>query len=523
MKILTLSKEQVVNAIRAHKVSICIVGLGHIGLPLAVLMANEGGKIVGCDIDKDYIDQINRGKTGFLDYDVSDLVRMNAKMVNHSCPSCGVRLFNLESETFCPYCGRVVTLSERGVTITNRIAIAHLKIFKREQRLEERLREALSTGFYATLKTAEEIRNADVILITVGTPIDENNIPDYTALQNASHTVGQNLQKNSLVIIKSTVSPGTTETLVQSILEAESGWKAGTDFGLAFMPETVYEGQTLHDLRELPRIVGGLTNQCAQAATNVFSIFPAPIYIFNNPSIVETAKLFMNIYRDTNIALVNELAIICEKLGIDVIQAINAANIERKTHLLVPGLVGGYCLPKDTYHLAYPAEQKGFHPNLILTARKLNKAMPGHVLRLIDDAFREMNILITNEKIAVLGLGFKANNGNLRNTQATPIIQGLQQRRAKVVAHDPFVNIEEVLQLHPDLEHVSKIEEALNKARCVVIITDHSLFRQLTVHQMQQLMLQPCAIVDARHIIDPKEAAAYKVIFRGLGKPSSLN
>lgn len=523
MKILGSSKDEVINAIRAQKVSICIVGLGHIGLPLALLMANEGAKIVGCDVNEEYINQINCGETEFLDYDVSDLIRIDAKIVNHSCPNCGVRLFKLGSEMFCPYCGRIVVLSERGITLTNRMANAHSKIFKHERRLEERLKGALSRGFYATLNTAEEVRNADVILITVGTPIDENNTPDYTALQSASFTVGQSLQKNSLVVVKSTVAPGTTETLIQPILETESGWKAGKDFGLAFMPETVYEGQTLHDLRELPRIVAGLTYQCAQAASNVFSIFPAPIHIFNNPAIVEAAKLFMNIYRDTNIALVNELAIICERLGINVMQAINAANVERKTHLLVPGLVGGYCLPKDTYHLAHPVEQKGFHPNLILTARKLNTAMADHILHLVDDAFTAMNLSIVNEKVTVLGLGFKANNGSLRNTQATPIIRGLQQRKAVVVAHDPFVNITEVHQLHPDLEHVPEIKEALKQARCVVIITDHSPFRQLTVHQMLPTMLQPCAIVDARHIIDPKEAVECGIVFRGLGKPSTFN
>ncbi len=130
-----------------------------------------------------------------------------------------------------------------------------------------------------------------------------------------------------------------------------------------------------------------------------------------------------------------------------------------------------------------------------------------------------MNLPIEKEKITVLGLGFKANNGSLRNTQATPIVRGLQQRRAVVVAHDPFVDLTEMQRLYPDLEYVSTIEEALEKARCSIIVTDHSPFRQISIHQLKQAMLQPCAIVDARHIIDPRKAIACGIVFRGLGKP----
>jgi UDP-N-acetyl-D-mannosaminuronic acid dehydrogenase len=227
----------------------------------------------------------------------------------------------------------------------------------------------------------------------------------------------------------------------------------------------------------------------------------------------------MNIYRDTNIALANEFAIICEKLNIDVLKAINAANVERKTHLLIPGLVGGYCLPKDVYHLVQPAEKAGYSPRLITVARELNRSISDHILELVDKAFVELNVPLADEKVAVLGLGFKANNGSLRNSQAIPIIKGLKKCGALVIAHDPFVRFEEVAQVLPNLKCVDSYNEVLRGARCAVIITDHSIYRVFTASFMKNFMLKPCAIVDARQIIDPEEAAQEGVIFRGFGKP----
>lgn len=519
MRILNSAREETIKAVRSGEVSICVVGLGHIGLPLAVLIAGEGGRVVGCDKTEDYVDRINRGETSFLDYDASALLKAGAEMVDDSCPSCGVRLFRMGDEVFCPYCGRLAILTGLGVHLENKVATSHLLITEKSQSLEGQLRKALDAGFHATTGTTDAVRGSDVVIITVGTPIDENNVPDYTGLREVSHDIARGLQEDVLVIVKSTVSPGTTENLVKPILESESGLVAGRDFGLSFMPETVYEGQTLQDLRTLPRIVGGITERCAQAAANFFSIFPAPVHVYDSPSVVEAAKLFMNVYRDTNIALVNELAMICERLDVDVTTAINAANVERKTHLLMPGLVGGYCLPKDSYYLAYPAGKAGYSPRLIMVARELNRVMPDHMLRLLDDAFEEMGVSVVGEKVAVLGLGFKANNGSLRSTQAVPIVRGLEERGAFVVAYDPFVSLDEVAQVLPGLRCMGRVEEALDGARCAVIVTDHSLFRRLSVEYMRKLMREPCAIIDARHIISQREAVSEGVVFRGLGNP----
>jgi len=519
VKILDLQKEEVTKEIREGKVTICVVGLGHVGLPLAVLFASKGAQVIGCVRTEKSARKINKGETRVVEHDVSALLSEGASILEASCPNCGVRLFQLHEETFCPSCGRLGSITKFGVHLQDNTAKAHETVVKARQNLDDLLRNSIKAGkFHATTRTIESAQRSDVILITVGTPIDKKNIPDYTDLQNAGQSVGRGLEKDVLVILKSTVSPGTTENFIKPVLEDNSGLKAGEDFGLAFMPETIKEGHALYEFRTLPRIVAGITKRCATAAANVFSVFPAPIYVYDRMSIVEAAKLFMNIYRDVNIALVNEFALACEKLGIDVIQAVNAANIDPKTHLLTPGLVGGYCLTKDTYHLAHPSEKAGYFPRLITLARQLNDDMPYHVLELMDEVFKEIKVPLKDARIAVLGLAFKANSGDLRNTPSKPVIKELIKRGAIIAAQDPFVQFDEVSKMLPEITFTRKIGESVKGALCTVILTDHLEYRGLTASYLKKLMSSPCAIVDARHIIDPNEAMAIGVVFRGLGK-----
>ncbi len=519
VKVLDMPREEVAQAVRDGKVTICVVGLGYVGLPLGVLFADEGARVIGCVRTEESAQRINRGETRIVEHDVSGLLRSGAAILDGTCPNCGVRLFKLSKETFCPCCGRLASITKFGVYLQDAIATGHERIVQSRQTLAELLQRVIKMGrFYATTETTKAVRKSDVILIAVGTPVDERYVPNYSDLKNASGAVGKGLQKEDLVVLKSTVSPRVTENIVKPLLE-KLGLQAGMDFGLAFMPETVKEGHALYEFRTLPRIVGGITKRCANAAANVFSVFPAPVSVCGSPSVVEAAKLFQNIYRDVNIALVNELALACEKLGVDVIQAISAANVDPKTHLLTPGLVGGYCLPKDTYHLAYPAEKAGYLSRLITLARQLNNAIFDHILELVDDAFKEMGIPKKDSRVAVLGLSFKANSGDLRNTPAKPIIKGLLERGAVVVAHDPFARFDEVSQILPKIVCTKNLKEAVRESRCTVIVTAHLEYRGLTARYLRKLMSKPCAIVDARHIIDPKEAAGSEVVFRGFGRP----
>jgi UDP-N-acetyl-D-mannosaminuronic acid dehydrogenase len=520
VKVLDLSREETKSMMRAGKVTICVIGLGYVGLPLAILFASEGARVIGCVRTEESAEKINSGTTSIVEHDVSSILRDGASTSDSSCPNCGVRLFRLHKETFCPSCGRLASITNFGVHLQDTVATAHEKIVKARQSIDELLKSAIKREkFHVNTQTTESVRQSDVVLITVGTPVDEKHDPDYSDLRSACENVGKGLEKEILVVLKSTVSPGTTRNFVKPILEDASGLKAGENFGLAFIPETIKEGHALHEFRTLPRIAGGITKRCANAAVNVFSVFPAPIYIYNDTTTVEAAKLFMNIYRDVNIALVNELALASEKLGFDVIQAINAANIDPKTHLLTPGLVGGYCLPKDTYQLSFPSEKAGFSPLLITMARQLNDKMPKHVLDLVDAAFKDMKMPLRGARIAILGVSFKANSGDLRNTPAGPIIMELESRGAVLVAHDPFVQFDQAGKMLPNVTFTRNVEEALKGASCTLIITDHLEYRGFNASYLKELMSMPCAIVDARHIIDPAEANAVGIVYRGLGKP----
>jgi len=286
------------------------------------------------------------------------------------------------------------------------------------------------------------------------------------------------------------------------------------------MPERIKEGHAMFEYKTIPRIVGGIDQRSAEAAAAVFSVFPAQIHIFDNPSITETAKLFCNIYRDVNISLVNELAQVCERLGVDIINVIMAANTDPKTHLLTPGPgVGGYCLPKDTFYLSAPAIKVGIKPRLIMLARKINEEMPQYVLSLVDSAFQEMKTPIKGCNISVLGLSFKGNTGDMRNTPAVPIILGLLDLGAHVLAHDPLANIHEVKERFPQLNITRNVKEAVQNSRCVVIVSDHLEYRNLDVGEIAEAMTKPAALVDTRHIIDPDDVKKRGLVYRGVGRP----
>jgi nucleotide sugar dehydrogenase len=487
---------------------------------LAVLFASEGAHVIGCVRTEKSADRINRGEVAITEFDASIFTREGATELPSMCDNCGVHLLKLANETFCPYCGRLFSISEYGIHREEAVASSYRKIIDSRQDLSALLSNALKSGcLHATTDTEGTIKESDVVMITVGSPIDEKNVPHLTDIETVCHPVGKGLQKGALVIFKSTVPPGTTVNLVKPILERESGLVAGKDFHLAYMPETIYEGHALNNFRLMPKIVGGITARCAEIAASLFSIFPAAVHVYENPSTAEAAKLFMNIYRDVNIALVNELAMICENIGVDVNKAINAANVEKKTHLLTPGLVGGYCLPKDTYHLVYPAVKAGYKPKLITLARELNNWMPQHILSLADQAYRRMGLPIRGSRVTILGLGFKANSGDMRSAPSIDIVKGFLNRKARLVAHDPFVQTEEIQQLFPGLTVTRDINEAVGSASCTVIITDHFEYRKITAKFLKEKMGTPSAIIDARNMIDPHEAESLNVFFEGLGKP----
>ncbi|MFQ6011927.1 MAG: nucleotide sugar dehydrogenase, partial [Nitrososphaerales archaeon] len=520
--ILDLSKTEVVREVRSGNVTIGVIGLGYVGLPLATLFATEGARVVGADVSKEIIDKVSQGESPIAEHDVMELLQQDMKPLKSICPRCAVQLFSNGKEVFCPHCQKIAEIDGPNVRLLSANVRGDNLSAKRPKQLSNLLQKVVSSGMMkATGDIGEAVSIADVVLITVGTPIDDKNEPNTSALSKACHSIGRSLTKDTLVVLKSTVSPGTTEDLVAPILSDESGLVLGEDFGLSHMPERIKEGMALYEFRNLTRIVAGVNERSAHAASYLFSVFPAPIHVFRSPRITETSKLFENIYRDVNISLANELALISQRLGVDIMEVIEAAQTDPKTHFLLPGPgVGGYCLTKDSFYLTHPSIQKGFTPVLIPTARSLNDEMPLQVVKLIGEALNEAGLRISESTISLLGLAFKGNSGDLRHTPVIPIAQQLLSQGARIVAYDPLVDTNEVYRMVSGIEIESDLKNAINAADCVVLTADHAELRKMKVADIADFEGGLKAVVDTRHVFDPAEIKRAGFIYRGVGRGS---
>lgn len=270
----------------------------------------------------------------------------------------------------------------------------------------------------------------------------------------------------------------------------------------------------LSDLRTLPRIVGGIDKRSSEAAAGVFGVLHAPIYIFEDPKITETAKLFEMVYRDVNIALANEFSMISEKLGIDVWKAIEAANTNPKTHILTPGPnVGGTCLPKDPYFLVCPSIRAGFEPRLIILARQINDAMPQYAMEIVERAFREIRKPIKNSRIAILGIAFKSNARSLENSSAIFMIKELVRYGACLVVQDPLVDLNEAQKLFPALEMTRDIDKAVTNATCIIIHTAHRQYFALNDIQLVNDVSEPLILIDLVGILNKRNFKAANLFY----------
>jgi len=520
-KILGIPQDETVRLIRKGEVSIAVVGLGYVGLPLATLFALEGARVLGCDVDRELVEMVNAGRSRIIEHDVSWLLDAGARTLRNTCPNCGVQLFKYKQEVFCPSCGRLATLSEYGVRLEPRHSEIHRSLLSKRVSLQSLLEKTVAEGrLTATTDTASAVARSDVVLVAVGTPLLDGH-PDKSAILAASRSIARGLEVGDLVVVKSTVPPGTTMREIKPILEEGSGLSCGGEFGLAHMPERIKEGFALYEFKTIPRIVGGVDRRSGEAAAYLFSVFPAPVHLVGSPSIAETAKLFENTYRDTNIALANELAVICEGVGVDVMEAIRAANTDPKTHILTPGLVGGYCLPKDPYFLVDEAVRNGYSPELIRAARRVNEWMPDHAVDLVIEVFSKLGVTLRGSKIALLGLSFKGDSGDLRNSASIQIARKLMRLEAEVWAHDPLASFEELEEKIPDLMLSRELWEVISGSRCIVLATGHSEYRSLEPGGLAAKMLLPAGVVDCRHILDPEDFTSPRLIYRGLGHPFS--
>ena len=333
------------------------------------------------------------------------------------------------------------------------------------------LKRLVDTGMLAGTTDEGELRDADAILICVPTPLAEHREPDLGAVRSATAAVARNLRKGHVVVLESTTYPGTTREVLQPMLE-EGGLTAGVDFHLAMSPERIDPGRTDFTVHTTPKVMGGLTPACAERAAAVYQGAVDTIVQVSSPEAAELAKLLENIFRTVNIALVNELAMLCDRMGLDVWEVVDAAATKPFGFMRFepgPGL-GGHCLPIDPFYLTWKAREHEFSTEFIELAGKVNGNMPSYCVDRIARVLNDDAKSVRGADVLVLGVAYKNDVGDMRESPALPIIELLRERGAHLRYHDPHVAAMPEL----DLQSVALTPEAVAAADCVVIITGHN-------------------------------------------------
>jgi UDP-N-acetyl-D-mannosaminuronic acid dehydrogenase len=322
--------------------------------------------------------------------------------------------------------------------------------------------------------------------------------------------ISKALNKDDLVIVESTVPQGTCENFVIPLLE-KSGLKAGDDFSVAYTPERAIPNNTIYEMTHNARVIGGIDEKSADMAVSLYQkINKGDIIKVKNLITAETVKLIENTYRDTNIALANEIAMICEVLGVDAIEAIGAANHHPRVNIHTPGPgVGGHCLAIDPYFILETAEQKGIDAPLIKNARFINENMPEHVVKLIESALDEVEKPIKDSKIGILGVAYKGNVADARETPAKPLINLLIKKGAEVIAHDPYTEKNYIRSFGASPADVKQVLQS----DCVVLVTDHDQYKTITPE-----MIKNRVFVCTRPILNPDLFRKNNFIFKGIGR-----
>lgn len=387
-----------------------VVGLGYVGLPLAVEKAKAGYRVIGFDIQAKRVDMVNQ---------------------SHN------------------YIGDVVDRELKELVVSKRLKA--------------------TTDF-------RRISELDAVAICVPTPLDKYQQPDISYVESSTKQIAAHLHKEMLVVLESTTYPGTTEEVVMPILEA-SGLKCGQDFFLAFSPERVDPGNQKYNTKNTPKVVGGVTRRCTELAAVLYGkVLEGEIYQASSPKVAEMEKILENTFRNINIALANEMAILCNKMGIDVWEVIEAAKTKPYGFMPFypgPGL-GGHCIPIDPFYLTWKAREYDYHTRLIEIAGEINNAMPEFVVEKAYMLLNEHGKSLKGSKILMLGLAYKKDIDDPRESPAIKIFQLLRKRQANVILNDPYIPFYSYNKM--EFVSTSLSEELVATADLVLITTDHSKY-----------------------------------------------
>lgn len=432
------------NEMYRNALPVGVLGLGYVGLPLAILSAQKGFQVLGIDHNEDRIKEIKGGNSRLVDVNDDDLS------------------FLLQNNNL-----------------------------------------SLSSSY-------EDLARCRAVFICVSTSLTEEGEPDHSLLLSAVEKAANHLEKGSLIIIESTCAPGTTQEIILPLIQSK-GFTIGQNLFLAYSPERIDPGNKFYSLDNIPKLVSGITPSCRLAALDLYEKLNIPTVAVKNTTVAELAKVLENTYRDVNVALVNELAIICRECGIDVWQAVRAAASKPfgfQPFYPGPG-VGGSCIPKDSNYLIHWA-QKNKRPFLLVeTARQINKMMPEHALDMVKIFLKKKGLKLEKSRVMVLGVTYKKNVGDLRGSPALELIKLLLSSKVTVSFHDPFFEELEIGNLtHPVMEPT---DEVLNQQDCVVLAVSHSYYN------MNQLAAFSHKILDLTGTFPENNIKA------GRGKKGSLN
>ncbi len=371
--------------------------------------------------------------------------------------------------------------------------------------------ELLNADIFFTTRS-EEIKKAKYVIIAVPTPVDDSKRPDLSALKKASAIVGKNIQRGTIIIFESTVYPGVTENICLPIIENESKMRLG-DFGLGYSPERINPGDKIHQLYNTIKIVAGHNEETKQKVVALYkNIVSMDLHEAPSIKVAEAAKIVENVQRDMNIALVNEFSLIFNKLNIDTKEVLDAACTKWNFHKYYPGLVGGHCIGVDPYYLAFQAIEHGYYPKIILCGREINDYMARHVAEMVIKELNNAGKILKESAVALLGLTFKEDVTDFRNSRAKNVIERLHEYGISVVAVEPNVS-EEVIKQEFNVEN--KNFEDISVCDAVIIINKHKQFDSITLAMIKQKLRTPI-LIDTKRRFDKKQAVSAGLIYRTL-------
>ncbi len=358
-----------------------------------------------------------------------------------------------------------------------------------------------------TANVEEAVKNSDIVLICVPTPVDKNHIPDLTALKSAAVSVSKAMKESTLVIIESTIFPGTTEEVILPILKKSKVNK----FYLAHCPERIDPGNKNFTIGRIPRVVGGIDKKSSTEAYEFYESLLGSTNIneLGNVKAAEATKMMENTFRDINIAFINEMAKSFDKAGIDIIEVIKGASNKPFAFLPhYPGAgVGGHCIPVDPYYLIEKAKSIGFNHNFLKLARDINNSMPDYTVELLENELKKLGKSIKNAKIGILGLAYKADVDDTRESPALKVIGILKGKKADIFVFDPYVKKE---------SNVNDTDELLQKSDYIILATNHNEFKNMDLDKLKENNIK--IIIDGRNCLDKEKIKKMLILYHGIGR-----